>query len=125
MTEPISSATILAFLKSIFPGLVGAAVAVWYKRHDIDLRNLTTIQKIVVFFVAMGALIVGVTISHYGGGALNEMLNIKPASFTADMIKASLGLASLKIIDAYMKNVDGILAMIFGRLRDKVGDRFK
>lgn len=113
---------ILAFLKSLFPGLFGAALAVWYKRHDVDLSNLTARQKCAVFFVAICALVAGVTVSHYVGGAINETLNINPQSFSADTIKAAIGLASLKILDAYMKNVDGLLDSVFGKLRNKIGD---
>lgn len=121
VSEPILTGGFIALLKSLFPGAVGAATAIWYKSRDVDWKNLTPAQMCSVILLCAGMMVLGVSVSHYAGGALCEYMGIVQGSYNHDLIKGAVGLASLKIIDAFMSNVDAVIAKATDRIKDNVG----
>ena len=114
----LSGALILA-LKWLFPSLIGAMLAVWYKKDDVDWNSKTTSQKFTTSFVGLFALIIGVTLSYAMGSAVIEIFNISVFGFQL-LIYFGFGLSSLKILDAVVKNIDPILDIITSGVKDVV-----
>ena len=114
----ISGAVIVA-LKWLFPSLIGAALAVWYKRNEVDWNSKTTAQKVVISLTGLLGVLIGVAISYALGGAVIESFNVDIWGFQF-LIYLGCGLSSLKIIDAVMKNIDPILEIITKGLKDIV-----
>ena len=114
----ISGAVIVA-LKWLFPSLIGAALAVWYKRNEVDWNSKTTAQKVVISLTGLLGVIIGIAISYALGGAVIESFNVDIWGFQF-LIYLGCGLSGLKIIDAVMKNIDPILEIITTGVADAV-----
>ena len=114
----ISGAVIVA-LKWLFPSLIGAALAVWYKRDEVDWNSKTTAQKVVISLKGLLGVLIGIAISYALGGAVIESFNVDIWGFQF-LIYLGCGLSGLKIIDAVMKNIDPILEIITTGVTDTV-----
>ena len=114
----ISGAVIVA-LKWLFPSLIGAALAVWYKRDEVDWNSKTTAQKVVISLTGLLGVLIGIAISYALGGAVIESFNVDIWGFQF-LIYLGCGLSGLKIIDAVMKNIDPILEIITTGVTDAV-----
>ena len=114
----ISGAAIVA-LKWLFPALIGATLAVWYKRNEVDWNSKTTAQKVAISLTGLLGVLIGIAISYALGGAVIESFNVDIWGFQF-LIYLGCGLSSLKIIDAVMKNIDPILEIITTGVTDAV-----
>lgn len=103
---------IIVFLKAIMPALIGSGLAIWYRKDNVNLKDLSFTEKLSIFILVLAALFLGVWMSHVLGGALIQYSNVEPSSYYADLIKAAVGLSSLKILDSSIKSIDEILIAI-------------
>lgn len=113
-------AGIMVFLKGLFPAFIGSVLAVWYKRTDVEFKDLKASHKLFIAVVIMTAILVGVSLGHFLGGSIIHYFNIEQHSYYADLIKFFIGLSSLKIIDASMKNIDTLLNTVISSITEKI-----
>lgn len=113
-------AGVMVFLKGLFPAFIGSVLAVWYKRDDVEFKELRASHKLFIAVVIMGAILVGVSLGHFLGGSIIHYFNIDQTSYYSDLIKFFIGLASLKIIDTSMKNIDTILNSVVTSVIEKI-----
>lgn len=110
---------ILAILKWLFPSLIGSALAVWYKRHDVIWVDKTFIEKVILSFIGILAIAVGCCISYAIGGAFILKLAITEDIYQWGVYLLS-GLCSLKTLDAVVKNSDDIINTVVKGIKDMV-----
>lgn len=103
---------VMVFLKGLFPAFIGSVLAVWYKKDDIQFKELKASHKAFICLVIFCAILVGVSLGHMLGGSIIHYFSIPETSYYADLIKFFIGLSSLKIIDSSMKNIDVVLEII-------------
>ena len=110
---------ILAILKWLFPSLIGSALAVWYKRHDVVWVDKTFTEKVILSFIGILAIVVGCCISYAIGGAFILKLAITEDIYQWGVYLLS-GLCSLKTLDAVVKNSDDIINTVVKGIKDMV-----
>lgn len=119
METSSTSISAIAILKWLFPSLIGSTFAVWYKRKDVDWQSKTHIEKTFISLIGVFLIFVGVVISYYLGSAIIENQGIKSMGFQG-LIYMSCGLSSLKILDAFARNIDPVLETISKGITDSV-----
>lgn len=117
MEANTSTLTVIGILKWLFPSLIGSALAVWYKRHDVDWQKKELAEKVFYSFVGIACIIVGVVIAIGVGNALIVRLHVTEYWYCF-LIYLLFGLSSLKILDAVVKNTDDIISLIFNGIKD-------
>lgn len=100
-------AGVYLFLKSIFPATVGSVIATWRKRTDFNYREMDAFQKASLLFVALFAIVVGVCIGKWVGGAIAAFY-ATPDVITV-VIEFATALNGLKLVDSTIKGVEMIL----------------
>ena len=65
MEANTTTISIISIAKWLFPSLIGSLLAVWYKRNDIDWKSKTPLEKFLISFIALGAIIIGVVIASF------------------------------------------------------------
>lgn len=119
METSTTSISLIATLKWLFPSLIGSAFAVWYKRKEVDWVGKSSVEKLLITIIGVLLIFVGVVISYYLGSAIIEKQGITSMGFQG-LIYIFCGLSSLKILDAFAKNIDPVLETITKGVKDIV-----
>ena len=101
--------SIISIAKWLFPSLIGSLLAVWYKRNDIDWKNKTPLEKFLISFIALGAIIIGVVIGMAIANSIIVYTGLSEFWYQFGLY-ILCGLSSLKILDAVVKNTDHIIS---------------
>ena len=117
--------SIIGIAKWLFPSLIGSLLAVWYKRNDIDWKNKTPLEKFLISFIALGAIIIGVVIGMAIANSIIVYTGLSEFWYQFGLY-ILCGLSSLKILDAVVKNTDQVLSKAIGgalRVIDNIIDK--
>ena len=101
--------SIISIAKWLFPSLIGSLLAVWYKRNDIDWKSKTPLEKFIISFIALGAIIIGVVIGMAIANSIIVYTGLSEFWYQFGLY-ILCGLSSLKILDAVVKNTDHIIS---------------
>ena len=107
--------SIISIAKWLFPSLIGSLLAVWYKRNDIDWKSKTPLEKFLISFIALGAIIIGVVIGVAIANSIIVYTGLSEFWYQFGLY-ILCGLSSLKILDAVVKNTDQVLSKAVGGL---------
>lgn len=107
--------SIISIAKWLFPSLIGSLLAVWYKRNDIDWNNKTNLEKFLISFIALGAIIIGVVIGMAIANSIIVYTGLSEFWYQFGLY-ILCGLSSLKILDAVVKNTDQVISKAIGGL---------
>ena len=117
--------SIIGIAKWLFPSLIGSLLAVWYKRNDIDWKNKTPLEKFLISFIALGAIIIGVVIGMAIANSIIVYTGLSEFWYQFGLY-ILCGLSSLKILDAVVKNTDQVISKAIGgilRVIDNIIDK--
>ena len=117
--------SIISIAKLLFPSLIGSLLAVWYKRNDIDWKNKTPLEKFLISFIALGAIIIGVVIGMAIANSIIVYTGLSEFWYQFGLY-ILCGLSSLKILDAVVKNTDQVISKAIGgilRVIDNIIDK--
>ena len=117
--------SIISIAKWLFPSLIGSLLAVWYKRNDIDWKNKTPLEKFLIGFIALGAIIIGVVIGMAIANSIIVYTGLSEFWYQFGLY-ILCGLSSLKILDAVVKNTDQVISKAIGgvlRVIDNIIDK--
>jgi len=125
----------LAFFKGIFPALMGSLIAIWRKKDGVHFGDKTLGQKLTLTFVIVCAMIVGVCIGKWVGGAVVAYFGVEQ-SMQIILIEFISALNGLKIVDSMVKsgestldiiteNVPIFINKVFEAISDKIDKFFK
>lgn len=106
-----ANTTAFGLLKLLFPSLIGSALAVWYKRNDVNWKQSSTIEKVTYSFIGLLAILFGCAIGHIMGNTVITYTGITDYWYSVSIFVVS-GLCSLKIVDAIVKNSDDVIQLI-------------
>lgn len=109
MEANTTTISIIGIAKWLFPSLIGSLLAVWYKRNDIDWKNKTPLEKFLISFIALGAIIIGVVIGMAIANSIIVYTGLSEFWYQFGLY-ILCGLSSLKILDAVVKNTDHIIS---------------
>lgn len=125
MEANTTTISIIGIAKWLFPSLIGSLLAVWYKRNDIDWKNKTHLEKFLISFIALGAIIIGVVIGMAIANSIIVYTGLSEFWYQFGLY-ILCGLSSLKILDAVVKNTDQIISKAVGgvlRVMDNIIDK--
>ena len=117
--------SIISIAKWLFPSLIGSLLAVWYKRNDIDWKSKTPLEKFLISFIALGAIIIGVVIGMAIANSIIVYTGLSEFWYQFGLY-ILCGLSSLKILDAVVKNTDQVISKAIGgvlRVIDNIIDK--
>lgn len=117
--------SIISIAKWLFPSLIGSLLAVWYKRNDIDWKSKTPLEKFLISFIALGAIIIGVVIGMAIANSIIVYTGLTEFWYQFGLY-ILCGLSSLKILDAVVKNTDQVISKAIGgvlRVIDNIIDK--
>ena len=117
--------SIIGIAKWLFPSLIGSLLAVWYKRNDIDWKSKTPLEKFLISFIALGAIIIGVVIGMTIANSIIVYTGLSEFWYQFGLY-ILCGLSSLKILDAVVKNTDQVISKAVGgvlRVIDNIIDK--
>ena len=117
--------SIISIAKWLFPSLIGSLLAVWYKRNDIDWKSKTPLEKFLISFIALGAIIIGVVIGMAIANSIIVYTGLSEFWYQFGLY-ILCGLSSLKILDAVVKNTDQVISKAVGgvlRVIDNIIDK--
>ncbi len=106
---------IISIAEWLFPSLIGSLLAVWYKRNDIDWKSKTPLEKFLISFIALGAIIIGVVIGMDIANSIIVYTGLSEFWYQFGLY-ILCGLSSLKILDAVVKNTDQVISEVIGGL---------
>ena len=109
MEANTTTISIISIAKWLFPSLIGSLLAVWYKRNDIDWKSKTPLEKFLISFIALGAIIIGVIIGMAIANSIIVYTGLSEFWYQFGLY-ILCGLSSLKILDAVVKNTDHIIS---------------
>lgn len=109
MEANTTTLSVIGIAKWLFPSLIGSLLAVWYKRNDIDWKNKTPLEKFLISFIALGAIIIGVVIGMAIANSIIVYTGLSEFWYQFGLY-ILCGLSSLKILDAVVKNTDHIIS---------------
>ena len=115
MEANTTTISIIGIAKWLFPSLIGSLLAVWYKRNDIDWKNKTNLEKFLISFIALGAIIIGVIIGMAIANSIIVYTGLSEFWYQFGLY-ILCGLSSLKILDAVVKNTDQVISKAIGGL---------
>ena len=115
MEANTTTVSIIGITKWLFPSLIGSLLAVWYKRNDIDWKNKTNLEKFLISFIALGAIIIGVVIGVTIANSIIVYTGLSEFWYQFGLY-ILCGLSSLKILDAVVKNTDQVISKAIGGL---------
>lgn len=118
-----NSTTILGLMKWLFPSLIGAVGAVWFKRNEIDWVGKTTIEKVLYTLLGICAIAFGCVIGFTVAQVIVTYLNMTDFWYSF-ATHAGCGLVSLKVLDSIVKNTDDILSIITTGVKDALTSFF-
>jgi len=125
---------VFAVVKAYFPATLGAVIGAWNKRGD---KNSSIVQafktngsdKVLITFVALFAIVVGVSIGKWVSVALVGYYTLP--EHVIPVIEFVTALNGIKIVDSVVKSVDKSLDIvaeklpkIVSTLLDKLSDKF-
>lgn len=113
MEANTTTLSIIGIAKWLFPSLIGSLLAVWYKRNDIDWKNKNTTEKVLLSFIAFGAIIIGVVIGMAIANSIIVYTGLSEFWYQFGLY-ILCGLSSLKILDAVVKNTDQVISKAVG-----------
>ena len=125
MEANTTTISIISIAKWLFPSLIGSLLAVWYKRNDIDWKNKTPLEKFLISFIALGAIIIGAVIGMAIANSIIVYTGLSEFWYQFGLY-ILCGLSSLKILDAVVKNTDQVLSKAVGgvlRVIDNIIDK--
>ena len=125
MEANTTTLSVIGIAKWLFPSLIGSLLAVWYKRNDIDWKNKTTLEKFLISFIALGAIIIGVVIGMAIANSIIVYTGLSEFWYQFGLY-ILCGLSSLKILDAVVKNTDQVISKAIGgilRVIDSIIDK--
>lgn len=102
--------SLIAFTKTVFPAALGSVVAVWRKRNEVNFREMDAYQRLSMLLVALFAIVVGVCIGKWVGGAVAAYYTTSEIITT--LIEFVVALNGLKIVDSLIKSVESALDII-------------
>lgn len=111
MEANTTTLSIIGIAKWLFPSLIGSLLAVWYKRNDIDWKNKNITEKVLLSFIALGAIIIGVVIGMAIANSIIVYTGLSEFWYQFGLY-ILCGLSSLKILDAIVKNTDQIITTV-------------
>lgn len=103
--------SLLTFAKGVFPATIGSIIAVWRKRKEVKLEDMSTFQKFSMVFVVISAIIIGVCIGKWVGGAIGLYFGIEQ-SVQMVLIEFVTALNGLKIVDSLIKGAESALDIV-------------
>lgn len=103
--------TLLVFAKSIFPATVGAIIAVWTKRKEVKIEEMSAVQKASMFVVMICAIVVGVCIGKWVGGAIALYFGVQQELHLI-ILEFVTALNGLKLVDSVIKGADSALDIL-------------
>ena len=115
MEANTTTISIIGIAKWLFPSLIGSLLAVWYKRNDIDWKSKTPLEKFLISFIALGAIIIGVVIGMAIANSIIVYTGLSEFWYQFGLY-ILCGLSSLKILDAVVKNTDQVISKAIGGL---------
>ena len=115
MEANTTTISIISIAKWLFPSLIGSLLAVWYKRNDIDWKSKTPLEKFLISFIALGAIIIGVVIGMAIANSIIVYTGLSEFWYQFGLY-ILCGLSSLKILDAVVKNTDQVISKAIGGL---------
>ena len=107
-----------ALLKALFPGIVGATMALRRVERQQGQHWAAWCWDWLV--ANMATFFCGVALAYYVGGASIEYAGIDPASFSADAIKIGIAIFGMEIIIQTRKSLPVFLAAIQSAMVDRV-----
>ncbi|WP_378347347.1 hypothetical protein [Acinetobacter baumannii] len=110
----------IAFAKGVFPAAVGSVIAVWRKRNEVNFREMDAFQKASMISVALFAILVGICIGKWVGGAVAAYYTTSPMITT--LIEFVTALNGLKIVDSAIKSVEAALDIVTKNVPVLVGN---
>ena len=113
MEANTTTISIIGIAKWLFPSLIGSLLAVWYKRNDIDWKSKTPLEKFLISFIALGAIIIGVVIGMAIANSIIVYTGLSEFWYQFGLY-ILCGLSSLKILDAVVKNTDQVISKAIG-----------
>lgn len=116
MEANTTSYTVLSVLKWLFPSLLGSALAVWYKRHDVEWKGLSKADKLLYSLIGVGAICLGCVIGLAIGNTIITYAGMTEYWYKFSILVVS-GLCSLKVIDAIVKNSDDIIQLVVSGIK--------
>ena len=125
MEANTTTISIISIAKWLFPSLIGSLLAVWYNRNDIDWKSKTPLEKFLISFIALGAIIIGVVIGMAIANSIIVYTGLSEFWYQFGLY-ILCGLSSLKILDAVVKNTDQVLSKAIGgvlRVIDNIIDK--
>lgn len=125
MEANTTTLSVIGIAKWLFPSLIGSLLAVWYKRNDIDWKNKNTTEKVLLSFIALGAIIIGVVIGMAIANSIIVYTGLSEFWYQFGLY-ILCGLSSLKILDAIVKNTDQVISKVVGgvlRVMDNIIDK--
>ena len=103
-------AALFALLKALFPGIVGATMAL---RRVERQHGQPWLAWCWAWLAAnLATFFCGVALAYYVGGASIEYAGIDPASFSADAIKVGIAIFGMEIIIQAHKSLPAFMAAI-------------
>lgn len=119
----------LTFAKGVFPATLGSILAVWKKRKDVKLSEMSASEKLSMVVVVVAAIIVGVCIGKWVGGAIGLYFGVEQ-EVQLILIEFATALSGLKIIDSFSKSVESALDLVtenvpilFQKVIDAISDK--
>ena len=113
MEANTTTISIISIAKWLFPSLIGSLLAVWYKRNDIDWKNKTPLEKFLISFIALGAIVIGVVIGMAIANSIIVYTGLSEFWYQFGLY-ILCGLSSLKILDSVVKNTDQVISKAVG-----------
>ena len=111
-------AAAFALLRALFPGIVGATMAL---RRVERKQGQSWLSWCWAWLVAnMATFFCGVALAYYVGGASIEYAGIDQASFSADAIKIGIAIFGMEIIIQAHKSLPAFLSAIQSAMVDRV-----
>ena len=103
--------SLLTFAKGVFPATVGSIIAVWRKRKEVKLEEMNDFQRMSLVIVIICAIIVGVCIGKWVGGAIALYFGIEQGVQVV-LIEFATALNGLKIVDSLIKGAESALDIV-------------
>ena len=125
---------IFSIVKEYFPATLGAIVGAWNKRGEKNsLKNLlqtSTLDKLSVTFIAVFAIIVGISIGRWVSVALVGYYDLP--EHVIPILEFVTAMNGIKLVDSVVKGVDKSLDVaaeklpkLVSSILDSLSDKFK
>lgn len=125
---------IFAVVKEYFPATLGAILGAWNKRGEKNslkhLLETTSIDKLLVTFIAIFAIVIGVCIGKWVSVALVGYYDLP--THVIPVLEFVTALNGIKLVDSVVKGVDKSLDVVAEKLPklvssilDTLSDKFK